>query len=179
MWTEIKNRIIDLVSKIRSKTTTSHQNSAKDSAAAASSGQQVKETVAFEGARMTHNRLQSLDGSGHRQCYMEKIRQVASDSEPPEANREYWFGRDDESSGNWPTVEGTAPGTKSGTKPGNISSTKLAATSTTSGTASGSNQELTQSGSRIPGIIKAIPTRARVTSTQLQAYVESLPKPEE
>ncbi len=184
MWTEIKNRIIDLVSKIRSKNNTSHQNSSKDSAAAASSEQQVKETVAFEGARMTHNRLQSLDGSGHRQCYMEKIRQVASDSEPPEANREYWFGRDGESSGNWPTAEGTAPGTKpgtnSGTRPGTISSTKLAATSTTtSGTASGSNQELTQSGSRIPGIIKAIPSRARVTSTQLQAYVESLPKPEE
>ena len=124
---------------------------------------------------MTHNRLQSLDGSGHRQCYMEKIRQVASDSEPPEANREYWFGRDGESSGNWPIGEGTT----TGTKPGSISSTKLAATSTTSGTAPGSNQELPPSESRIPGIIKAIPTRARVTSTQLQAYVESLPKPEE
>ncbi len=128
---------------------------------------------------MTHNRLQSLDGSGHRQCYMEKIRQVASDSEPPEANREYWFGRDDESSGNWPTAEGAAPGTKPGTKPGTVSSTKLAATSTTPGTASGSNQDLSQSGSRMPGIIKAIPSRARVTSTHLQAYVETLPKPEE
>lgn len=175
MWTEIKNRIIYLVSKIRPAQPISDSRSSENATTSSSSDNEIKEGRPFEGARMTHNRLQSLDGSGHRQCYMEKIRQVASDSEPPEANREYWFGRDGESSGN-SAVEGTAPGNKSGT----ISSTKLAATSnTTSGTASGSNQDLTQSDSRIPGIIKAIPTRARVTSTQLQAYVESLPKPEE
>jgi hypothetical protein len=175
MWTEIKNRIIYLVSKIRSAQPISDSRSSENATTSSSSDNEIKEGRPFEGARMTHNRLQSLDGSGHRQCYLEKIRQVASDSEPPEANREYWFGRDGESSGN-SAVEGTAPGTESGT----ISSTKLAATSTTTtGTASGSNQELTQSGSRIPGIIKAIPSRARVTSTRLRAYVESLPKPEE
>lgn len=179
MWTEIKNRIIDLVSKIRSAQPISDSKSSENATISSSSDNETKEGLPFEGARMTHNRLQSLDGSGHRQCYMEKIRQVASDSEPPEANREYWFGRDGESSGNWPTAEGTAPGAMSGTRPVTISSTKLAATSTTSGNASGSNQELTQSASRIPGIIKAIPSRARVTSTQLQAYVESLPKHEE
>jgi hypothetical protein len=183
MWTTLKNRIVNLVAQLTRKpgcknepnTSTNSISSAIHSADPGPTSTTVKEKK-FDGARMSENRLQALDGAGNRQCYMEKLRQVASDSESPEANREYWFGRDGDSSSHWPTVAETT----SGTRPGTPSSTKLAAaSSTTTGTASGSNQELTQSGSKIPGIIKAIPTRARITSTQLQAYVESLPKPED
>ncbi len=176
MWTAIKNRISHLVSKLTSKVTASIHKSKGSPGKSSTNKNEVKEAVPFEGSRMTHNRLQSLDGSGYRQCYMDKIRQVASDSEPPEANREYWFGRDEDSSKNIPNISGSPAGSNSGT----ISSTKLPATSDTkTGKASDYEQDSSQSGSRIPSIIKAIPSRARITSTQLNAYVDSLPKPEE
>lgn len=171
MWTSLKNQIVILVAKL-----TRTPCCKKEPHPSADLNPEPPPTAVrekkFDGARMSENRLQALDGTGYRQCYMEKLRQVASDSEPAESNREYWFGRNEDSSSDWPIV--------SGTKPASISSTKLpAADDQSTGTAAGSNQQLTQSGSKIPGIIKAIPTRARVTSTQLQAYVESLPKPEE
>ena len=99
----------------------------------------------FESARMTNNRLQALDGAGYRQCYMEKLREVANDAEKPEANREYWFGKEEV-----PPLDG-----KSAKNDGSISSSKL------------------------PRIRETIPSQARITTTRLQAYVESLPKPEE
>ena len=187
MWTTLKNLICNLVAKVTRKPVCN--NEPEPNLQPGSNPEAVKNGPSaatkdkkFDGARMSENRLQALDGTGYRQCYMEKIRQVASDSEPAESNREYWFGREDDSASDWPAV--TAP--KSGTKPGTTSNTRLpasaehsAGTSTDKRTASGANQQLTQSGSKIPGIIKAIPSRARVTSTQLQAYVESLPKPEE
>lgn len=45
----------------------------------------------IESARMTNNRLQSLTGQGHRQCYMEKLREVAAETAPSEDQKEYWF----------------------------------------------------------------------------------------
>lgn len=42
-------------------------------------------------ARMTHNRLQALEGMGYRECYMEKIKEVGKEQEVLEANRERWF----------------------------------------------------------------------------------------
>jgi len=191
MWSTLKNRFFNLVAKLTRKPACnnkpepniqpgSHLTVVKNEASSATKDKK------FDGARMSENRLQALDGTGYRQCYMEKIRQVAGDSEPAESNREYWFGREDDSASDWPAVTAAKPGTKSGTKSGTTSNTRLpasaeqsAGTSTDKRTASGANQQLTQSGSKIPGIIKAIPSRARVTSTQLQAYVESLPKPEE
>jgi hypothetical protein len=191
MWTTLKNLFCNLVAKLTRKPVcnnepeSNHQPDSNPEAVKNGPSSATKDKK-FDGARMSENRLQALDGTGYRQCYMEKIRQVASDSEPAESNREYWFGRDDDSASDWPAVTAAKPGTKPGTKTGTTSNTRLpssaeqaAGTSTDKRTASGANQELTQSGSRIPGIIKAIPSRARVTSTQLQAYVESLPKPEE
>jgi hypothetical protein len=46
-------------------------------------------------AKMTNNRLAALDGQGYRQCYMDKLREVASGAEANEANKEYWFGADE------------------------------------------------------------------------------------
>lgn len=48
------------------------------------------ENSRYQNARMSHNRLQSLEGQGYRQCYMEKLRAV-SDANDAE-NKERWFG---------------------------------------------------------------------------------------
>jgi hypothetical protein len=181
MWTTLKNRIYNLVAKLTRKPVCKSEpepnlHPGSNPSVVKNGTTPATKDKKFDGARMSENRLQALDGTGYRQCYMEKIRQVASDSEPAESNREYWFGRDDDSSSDWPAVTAAKPGIK----PGTTSNTRLPASAEQSaGTASGANQQLTQSSSKTPGIIKAIPTRARVTSTQLQAYVESLPKPEE
>lgn len=199
MWTILKNRICDLVAKLTKKPVCNSElepnlQSGSNSDAVKNGPSSTTTDKKFDGARMSENRLQALDGTGYRQCYMEKIRQVASDSEPAESNREYWFGRENDSASDWPEVTAAKPGSKpennsgtnSGTKSDTTSNPRLpasadqsAGTSTDKRAASGANQQLTQSGSKIPGIIKAIPTRARVTSTQLRTYVESLPKPEE
>lgn len=171
MWTSLKNQIVNLVAKLTRKLGRQIESSPGTDLNPNLTSTTVKEKK-FDGARMSENRLQALDGAGYRQCYMDKLRQVASDSEPAESNREYWFGRDEDSSSDLPIVPGV--------KASSTSNTKLPAQDEQGTTAdSGSYQQLTQSGSRIPGIIKAIPTRARVTSTQLKAYVESLPKPED
>lgn len=53
----------------------------------------AKEKESHPSSHMTYNRLQALDGHGYRQCYMEKIREVASEVEQEEPHKkEYWFG---------------------------------------------------------------------------------------
>ena len=47
----------------------------------------------FEDACMSHQRLQALDGFGYRACYMDKLRQVARESDCDESNRDHWFGK--------------------------------------------------------------------------------------
>jgi hypothetical protein len=44
----------------------------------------------YQTARMSHNRLQALEGQGYRQCYLEKLREV-SDANVTES-KERWFG---------------------------------------------------------------------------------------
>lgn len=53
----------------------------------------AKERERHPSSHMTYNRLQALDGRGYRQCYMEKIREVASEVEQEEPHKkQYWFG---------------------------------------------------------------------------------------
>ncbi|MBK7746991.1 MAG: hypothetical protein IPP57_09565 [Candidatus Obscuribacter sp.] len=55
----------------------------------------VEEADTIVSARMTNNRLHALDGHGHRQCYMDKLREVVHEQEPIESNKERWFGHPD------------------------------------------------------------------------------------
>lgn len=60
----------------------------------------VEEADTILSARMTNNRLHALDGHGHRQCYMEKLREVVHEQEPIETNKEHWFGHHEGSAPN-------------------------------------------------------------------------------
>lgn len=133
MWPELKARIDSFLRKLRRP---AKEENLPSSAEAEAKG--------FDSARMTHNRMQSLGGAGYRQCYMDKLREVASEGDKPEANREYWFGKEELQ------VEA-----KTGAEKATTSHTKL------------------------PKIRNVIPSQARITSTRLQAYVETLPKPED
>ncbi|HMX44932.1 MAG TPA: hypothetical protein PKH78_07465 [Candidatus Obscuribacter sp.] len=46
---------------------------------------------AVSSARMTHNRLQALDGHGYRESYLDKIREAAQVQEAADANKDHWF----------------------------------------------------------------------------------------
>lgn len=85
-------------------------------------------------ARMTNNRMQALDGQGYRECYMEKIKEVAQ-SEASSSAKEYWFGDENK--------EGDE-------KKGEENS---------------------------PSWARQIPNQARITSTRIKAYTDSLAKP--
>lgn len=56
----------------------------------------IEEAETILSARMTNNRLHALDGHGHRQCYMDKLREVVHEQEPIENNKERWFGSPDQ-----------------------------------------------------------------------------------
>jgi hypothetical protein len=134
VWSELKAQINSFFSKLR------RPQKVENLPAGAKA-----EENGFHSARMTHNRMQALDGAGYRQCYMDKLREVASESEKPEANREYWFGKE----------ELQVPESKAGAEKATTSQTKL------------------------PKIRDVIPSQSRITYNRLQAYVETLPKPED
>lgn len=77
----------------------------------------IEKEQVVSSARMTHNRLQALEGMGYRECYMEKIKEVGKEQEVMEANHERWF----------PTPNSNAAG--SGTGTGTASSTETPALS--------------------------------------------------
>lgn len=133
VWPEFKARIVSFFGKLRRSKKVEFPASAE------------ADEKGFDSARMTHNRMQALGGAGYRQCYMDKLREVASEGDKPEANREYWFGKE----------ELQVPEARAGAEKATTSQTKL------------------------PKIREVIPSQARVTSTRLQAYVETLPKPED
>ncbi|MBU6455588.1 MAG: hypothetical protein KGS72_27700 [Cyanobacteria bacterium REEB67] len=97
----------------------------------------------FDDVRMSHQRLQALDGMGYRACYMEKLRQVASESDCDESNREHWFG-------------------KNGAQPNDE----------TMQTQVEQSESKTRAKRQNPRILNI----TNVTSSRLQAYIESLPK---
>lgn len=140
VWAEIKARFAEFVGRFRK----SSDSGSEGKLSARSTDKSEGEDRSFPSARMTHNRMQALDGVGYRQCYMDKLREVASESEKPEASRDYWFGRDE-----------AGPENK---EPDKVKQTT-----------SGRHRTLRD----------VIPSKARVTSTRLQAYVETLPKPDE
>jgi hypothetical protein len=133
VWPELKARIDSFLRKLRRPEKEKNLPSSAEA-----------EATGFDSARMTHNRMQALGGAGYRQCYMDKLREVASEGDKPEANREYWFGKEEVQV---PESRGAEKATTSHTK--------------------------------LPKIRDVIPSQARITSTRLQAYVETLPKPED
>lgn len=72
----------------------------------------VQKEQVVSSARMTHNRLQALEGMGYRECYMEKIKEVGKEQEVMEANHERWFPASNSSAQGTGTATGTASSTE-------------------------------------------------------------------
>lgn len=92
-------------------------------------------------ARMTHNRLQALDGHGYRESYLDKIREAAQVQEAADANKDHWFKGNETGF----SIDPDKP-----------------------------ESDLHPLGSHPRRHTSNLPSQARITSTRLKAYADSL-----